>query len=162
MYRRNAQRWNKFKRKFKKLRGGKTHDIPIQPSPMQSSQANHTEPSSQVNQAQPSPTQPTSGVKIEGNQINKGFGFTDFDLIKVIGRGSYAKVILFLYWFDSNAVGIRHFKWCNLYHSKVAGLRDFSNLSSSELNSDWQITLRNFSKRFVITIFVEIKFWLWT
>jgi len=94
MYRRNAQRWNKFKRKFKKLRGGKTHDIPIQPSPLQSSQANHTEPSSQVNQAQPSPTQPTSGVKIEGNQINKGFGFTDFDLIKVIGRGSYAKVLL--------------------------------------------------------------------
>lgn len=97
MYRRNAQRWNKFKRKFKKLRGGKTHDIPIQPSPLQSSQANHTEPSSQVNHAQPSPTQPTSGVKIEGNQINKGFGFTDFDLIKVIGRGSYAKVILYLY-----------------------------------------------------------------
>ena len=94
MYRRNAQRWNKFKRKFKKLRGGKTHDIPIQPSPIQASVPNHTEPShaSQSNQSQPSPTQPSSGVKIEGNQINKGFGFTDFDLIKVIGRGSYAKV----------------------------------------------------------------------
>ena len=36
-----------------------------------------------------------SGVKIEGNHaVNRGFGFGDFDLIKVIGRGSYAKVLL--------------------------------------------------------------------
>ena len=42
----------------------------------------------------PSTTSDTDiGVHIKGNHhMNKGFGFNDFDLIKVIGRGSYAKV----------------------------------------------------------------------
>lgn len=31
---------------------------------------------------------------IEGIQISQGLGLGDFDLIRVIGRGSYAKVLL--------------------------------------------------------------------
>lgn len=108
IYRRNAQRWNKLKRHFKrKLRGKKMHDIPIQPSPPQQP---HTHPNYQDQDGLDYPSDNNeihenrhithqsvddAGVKIEGNQhVNKGFGFNDFDLIKVIGRGSYAKVLL--------------------------------------------------------------------
>lgn len=31
---------------------------------------------------------------IEGIQISQGLGLGDFDLIRIIGRGSYAKVLL--------------------------------------------------------------------
>jgi len=43
---------------------------------------------------------PTAGNKIFQPKTQNGFSIDDFDLIRVIGRGSYAKVSLFNYILD--------------------------------------------------------------
>jgi len=83
IYRRNARRWDKFKRRFRPKR---SHHLPIQ------------DPLVTVNHSPVKETQIESDSGNDGNRIYQaretGFKLDDFDLIRVIGRGSYAKVLL--------------------------------------------------------------------
>nr|AAX89404.1 atypical protein kinase c [Phallusia mammillata]CAB3265163.1 protein kinase C iota type-like [Phallusia mammillata] len=72
IYRRGARRWYKLKRKLKRFK--KRPRIPIYPIP------ENLERPETKHDGQPAPA--------------PGFGLKDFDMIKVIGRGSYAKVLL--------------------------------------------------------------------
>lgn len=53
-------------------------------------------PAGRLNHAHPLPTQDLKPVidGMDGIKISQGLGLQDFDLIRVIGRGSYAKVLL--------------------------------------------------------------------
>ena len=83
IYRRNARRWDKFKRRFRPKR---SHHLPIQ------------DPLVTVNHSPVKETQIESDSGNDGNRIYQaretGFKLDDFDLIRVIGRGSYAKVTI--------------------------------------------------------------------
>jgi len=88
IYRRNARRWDKFKRRFRPKR---PHHIPIQDPLAAPVSSSPVKSSVEV-------VEPDSAGGADGNRIyqadTRGFKIDDFDLIRVIGRGSYAKVLL--------------------------------------------------------------------
>lgn len=94
IYRRNARRWDKFKRQFKKKM--RPHNIPVQDGDpgriVVHSNARNTD--HVANHDDTANDDPSAGNKIFQPKAQNGFSIDDFDLIRVIGRGSYAKVLL--------------------------------------------------------------------
>jgi len=80
IYRRGARRWYQLKRKLKRIKG-KRPRVPIESGPQQIYSNNEKN---------------DSNNKVENESKNKesSIGLNNFDLIKCIGRGSYAKVLL--------------------------------------------------------------------
>uniref|UniRef100_H2Z5X8 protein kinase C n=1 Tax=Ciona savignyi TaxID=51511 RepID=H2Z5X8_CIOSA len=74
LYRHGARRWYKLKRMLRQIKKPKHPRIPIESAP--------------------SYTEDSKSNPEEASNTASGFGLKDFDLLKVIGRGSYAKVLL--------------------------------------------------------------------
>lgn len=90
IYRRGARRWYKLKRRLKKLKGRRPR-IPI---------SNPTDDNVHIQEGDShrihyNPATGTGGEAIRAtSRTTPGFGLNDFDMLRVIGRGSYAKVLL--------------------------------------------------------------------
>nr|XP_002128901.1 protein kinase C iota type-like [Ciona intestinalis] len=78
LYRHGARRWYKLKRILRQIKKPKHPRIPIESGPILDSGDSQD---SKASSDQASPNAP-------------GFGLKDFEMLKVIGRGSYAKVLL--------------------------------------------------------------------
>merc|ERR1711953_59914 len=94
IYRRNARRWDKFKRQFKR-RPKIPIAEPITPvSPGGGTAANDSGGHESGNDKGNDTIGGNHGNIIIQHPAEKGFSLEDFDLVRVIGRGSYAKVLL--------------------------------------------------------------------
>jgi len=94
IYRRNARRWDKFKRQFKR-RPKIPIAEPITPvSPGGGTGANDSGGHESGNDKGNDTIGGNHGNIIIQHPAEKGFSLEDFDLVRVIGRGSYAKVLL--------------------------------------------------------------------
>ncbi|CAK8683700.1 protein kinase C iota type-like [Clavelina lepadiformis] len=80
IYRHGARRW--LKKKMKRFKSRRPR-IPIQSGPINVDGSDERRGS-----------QASTGDTAQGNKATTGFGISDFEMLKVIGRGSYAKVLL--------------------------------------------------------------------
>lgn len=83
IYRRGARRWYQFKRKLKRMKGRRPR-VPVESGPQEA--VNASEGDLHVSQQESQSNSETNGGPC--------IGLKDFELIKCIGRGSYAKVLL--------------------------------------------------------------------
>lgn len=91
IYRRGARRWYKLKRRLKKLKGRRQR-IPIVNPP--DDMPDHVE-ADFTQRSHYNPATGTGGEVVHGTpKTTQGFGLNDFEMLRVIGRGSYAKVLL--------------------------------------------------------------------